>query len=184
MLLACHEKGIDFDHRQLDFAGGEHKSPAFLAKNPKGTLPTLFDGDRLLTDTLAMLQCVQRQPGPTLLGETQEQRAHGMKQLRRACDLKEAGMQLLSAHMKGEATHEPLGLYLKCLEHLCDARSGRGYFAPACEPAQRPGLADLLAYPYLATSEHLALTELGPSLLGKWFEKMRQRASVRATEPA
>ena len=43
--------GLELDEKPLDFAKGEHKSPEFLALNPNGAVPTLVDGDLVLTES-------------------------------------------------------------------------------------------------------------------------------------
>jgi glutathione S-transferase len=48
--------GIELDEKRLDFAKGEHKSPEFLALNPNGAVPTLVDGDFVLTESRAIMQ--------------------------------------------------------------------------------------------------------------------------------
>ena len=40
---------------EIDFPGAEHHSPEFLAINPKGTIPTLVNGDHVFTDSAAIL---------------------------------------------------------------------------------------------------------------------------------
>jgi glutathione S-transferase len=40
----------------LDFAKGEHKQPAYLALNPNGAVPTLVDGELVLTESRAIMQ--------------------------------------------------------------------------------------------------------------------------------
>ncbi|KAF5181810.1 Glutathione s-transferase [Thalictrum thalictroides] len=47
-VLAClYEKGLDFQLVPVNMAVGEHKNPAYLAKNPFGQIPALEDGDDL-----------------------------------------------------------------------------------------------------------------------------------------
>ena len=46
---------IPLELRNLDFFNKEQKSPWFLAINPKGELPALVDGNRILTDSSAIL---------------------------------------------------------------------------------------------------------------------------------
>jgi glutathione S-transferase len=41
--------GLELEERRLDFAKGEHKNPGYLALNPNGAVPTLVDGDFVLT---------------------------------------------------------------------------------------------------------------------------------------
>lgn len=48
--------GIELEERRLDFASGEHKTPEYLALNPNGAVPTLVDGDVVLTESRAIMQ--------------------------------------------------------------------------------------------------------------------------------
>jgi glutathione S-transferase len=45
----------------VDFMGGAHKQPEFLALNPLGEIPVLVDGDLILRDSQAILVYVARQ---------------------------------------------------------------------------------------------------------------------------
>src|ERR1700732_1642363 len=47
--------GLQFDLREIDLAGGEHKRAAFLKLNPYGTVPVLDDGGRIIADSVAIL---------------------------------------------------------------------------------------------------------------------------------
>ncbi|EPX58129.1 Glutathione S-transferase [Cystobacter fuscus DSM 2262] len=46
---------LPFELVDIDLASGEHKSPAFLARNPFGQLPVLEDGEVTLADSNAIL---------------------------------------------------------------------------------------------------------------------------------
>ncbi len=48
--------GIPLEETTLDFAKGDHKQPAYLALNPNGAVPTLTDGDFVLTESRAIMQ--------------------------------------------------------------------------------------------------------------------------------
>lgn len=48
--------GMVLEERKLDFARGEHKNPEYLALNPNGAVPTLVDGDFVLTESRAIMQ--------------------------------------------------------------------------------------------------------------------------------
>jgi len=48
--------GIELEEVVVDFAKGEHKSPAYLALNPNGAVPMLVDGDFALTESRAIMQ--------------------------------------------------------------------------------------------------------------------------------
>lgn len=48
--------GMQLEEKKLDFAKGEHKNPEYLALNPNGAVPTLVDGDFVLTESRAIMQ--------------------------------------------------------------------------------------------------------------------------------
>jgi glutathione S-transferase len=47
--------GIDYERVDVKLAKGEHKTPEFLAMNPRGQVPVLTDGDVCLYDSGAIL---------------------------------------------------------------------------------------------------------------------------------
>jgi glutathione S-transferase len=51
---ALEEAGVDYELRFVDIMTGEQKSPAVVAKNPMGKLPTLVDGDVVVTEAAAI----------------------------------------------------------------------------------------------------------------------------------
>lgn len=53
---------VSYTVNPVDFHPGKaHKSPSFLALNPRGTLPVLESGDTVLTDSAAMLVWIAQQ---------------------------------------------------------------------------------------------------------------------------
>lgn len=46
---------LPFEMIDVDLAAGEHKTPAFLARNPLGQVPVIEDGDFTLADSNAIL---------------------------------------------------------------------------------------------------------------------------------
>jgi glutathione S-transferase len=68
--------GIELEEKKLDFAKGEHKSPEYLALNPNGAVPTLVDGDFVLTESRAIMQYLaSRKPESGLLPRDEAARA-------------------------------------------------------------------------------------------------------------
>src|SRR5215510_5317317 len=53
--IALHEVGVPFESRPLSFAKRETRSPAYLAINPEGKVPTLVIDGRPLTEVAGIL---------------------------------------------------------------------------------------------------------------------------------
>lgn len=69
--------GVKLDLKAVDFhPGREHRSAAFRALNPAGTLPVLVDGDLVLTESTAMLVYLAREnwlgAGPAQTAQVQQ----------------------------------------------------------------------------------------------------------------
>lgn len=48
--------GLSLEDKPLDLAKGAHRNPEYLALNPNGAVPTLVDGDFVLTESRAIMQ--------------------------------------------------------------------------------------------------------------------------------
>jgi len=66
------EKGIDIPFIPVDLFAGEHKTPAFLAKNPTAQVPVLeLDDGTCISETVAICRYLERlYPEPPLMGRT------------------------------------------------------------------------------------------------------------------
>jgi glutathione S-transferase len=68
--------GIELEEKKLDFTKGEHKNPEYLALNPNGAVPTLVDGDVVLTESRAIMQYLAaKKPEAGLLPRDEATRA-------------------------------------------------------------------------------------------------------------
>jgi glutathione S-transferase len=58
-LLTLYEKGIAFEHRQLNPAKFEHHSDWFKAINPRGQVPALDDEGRIVTESTVICEYLE-----------------------------------------------------------------------------------------------------------------------------
>lgn len=75
MFLA--EKGVELPRREVDLMAGEHRSPAFRAKNPRCTVPVLeLDDGTCISETLAIWHYLEAKfPDPPLMGRDAREQA-------------------------------------------------------------------------------------------------------------
>lgn len=67
-MLALAEKGVAFDSHYLDLLNFDQHRPEYLAINPAGTIPAMTHGDKVLTESTAMMEYVDEAfPGPKLM---------------------------------------------------------------------------------------------------------------------
>jgi maleylpyruvate isomerase len=66
--IALNLKGLDWDYVAVDLRAEAHFDAAFKALNPQGFVPTLIDGDLVLTQSPAIIEWLEeRYPTPALL---------------------------------------------------------------------------------------------------------------------
>lgn len=69
-------KGVDYDYSPVDLIAGQQREPAYRAVNPQGLTPALDIGDRVLTQSLAILEWLEEEyPDPPILPKTPLDRA-------------------------------------------------------------------------------------------------------------
>jgi GSH-dependent disulfide-bond oxidoreductase len=67
-MLALMEKGVAFDSHYVDLLNFDQHKPEYLAINPQGTIPAMRHGDRVLTESTAIMEYVDEAfPGPPLM---------------------------------------------------------------------------------------------------------------------
>lgn len=79
------EKGMEIERRSVDIMAGENRQDAYKRVHPGGTTPALvLDDGTTLSETVAICEYLEeKQPQPTLIGTTPEQRAHTRMWVRR-----------------------------------------------------------------------------------------------------
>jgi glutathione S-transferase len=74
VLLALEAKRLTYTSRLLEMSQREHKTPAYLAMNPRGQVPTLRDGDYVVYESIAILAYLDRKyPATPLFGASAEE---------------------------------------------------------------------------------------------------------------
>lgn len=78
--IALHETGAPFESRPISLANNENRTPAFLAINPEGKVPTLVIDGRPLTEVAGILfYLAKRYPAAGLLPQNDvEAEAHAV----------------------------------------------------------------------------------------------------------
>src|SRR6202795_4763590 len=75
--IALNLKGLGAEHLPHHLRKGEQREPSYLAINPQGLLPTLQDGDAVITQSLAIIEWLEEtHPAPPLLPDDPLRRAH------------------------------------------------------------------------------------------------------------
>jgi maleylacetoacetate isomerase len=92
--IALNAKGIAYDYKAVHLVknGGEQNSEAFRKLNPMGHVPALDDGGFLVTESVAILDYLDRvYPGPKLFPSAPQERA----QVLALCETVNSGIQPL-----------------------------------------------------------------------------------------
>jgi len=77
--IALHEIGVEFEARPLSFARKENRTPAYLAINPEGKVPSLVIDGRPLTEVAGILfYLAKRYPQAGLLPQDIEAEAQAV----------------------------------------------------------------------------------------------------------
>jgi maleylacetoacetate isomerase len=104
--IALNWKGLRYEALPTHFLrnGGEHRAPAFLARNPQGLIPVLDDGGVVLAQSLAIIEYLEeRYPEPPLLPREPEPRARARSlALAIACDIHPLNNLRVLQYLKSE----------------------------------------------------------------------------------
>jgi glutathione S-transferase len=74
VLLTLEAKGLPYQSRLLEFSKLQHKSPEYLALNPRGRVPTLREGSYVVYESIAIMAYLERKyKAPPLFGTTPEE---------------------------------------------------------------------------------------------------------------
>lgn len=185
------EKGIEIPTEEIDLLGMENRQPAYLEKNPSGTLPALeLDDGTVIGETVAICEYLEElNPTPALIGSNAAERAQARSWQRRvelyvtenaANGFRYAeGMQLFENRMRC-LPEAAAGLKAKAQDGLkmIDAQlAGKEFLC-----GDRLTLADIILYCGIDFTASVGQPR-DPALknVNAWFERMDARPSAAAT---
>jgi maleylpyruvate isomerase len=175
--IALNLKGLGYEHVPIHLrrGGGEQFSPAYKAKNPQALVPTLEDGGRTLTQSLAIIEYLEeRYPEPPLLPKDLADRAAVRAMaLVLACEVHPIQNLRVLNYLKSEFklgdaetirwAQQWIGLGFTALEKMVLAAPKRGKFCLG----DTPTLADLCLVPQLGNARRFGCDLSGfPTLVG------------------
>ena len=70
VLLAAEILGLPYESTLIEFSKGQHRTPEYLALNPRGKVPVLRDDDVVLYESLPIIEYLDATHGGTLYGRT------------------------------------------------------------------------------------------------------------------
>ena len=106
--IALNLKGVDYESRPVNLAGGEQKADDYRALNPQGLVPMLeIDGHRLTQSLAIMVYLDQAYPEPPLVPRDPADGAHVRAMaLAIACDIHPLNNLRVLKYLKGELGHD------------------------------------------------------------------------------
>jgi maleylacetoacetate isomerase/maleylpyruvate isomerase len=157
--IALNLKGLNYETRPVHLVrnGGEQHSAEYRALNPQETVPCLLDGDRVLTQSLAIMEYLDEMY-PAEQAALLPMDARGRAQVRAlslavACDIHPLGNLRVLQHLETKlgASEEQraawsrywIDLGFKALETMLDDSAATGRYCHG----EQPGMADACLIP-------------------------------------
>jgi maleylpyruvate isomerase len=167
--IALNLKGLAYDYVAVDLRKNEHLDGAFKALNPQGLLPALVDGERVLTQSVSIIEWLEeRYPTPPLLPADMNDRAR-VRALAAiiGCDIHPLNnkriLDTLRSHFGADhdAINQWCGTWISAgfaaLETMLQADTLRGDFCFG----KTPGLADVYLIPQVESARRFKV-DLSP----------------------
>jgi len=175
--IALNLKGLAYEHVPIHLrrGGGEQFSPDYKSKNPQALVPTLEDGGRVLTQSLAIIEYLEeRYPAPPLLPKDPAARATVRAMaLAIACEIHPIQNLRVLSYLRSELRQPEaeanrwaqhwIGLGFAALEQMVLAAPQRGKFCFG----DAPSLADVCLVPQVANARRFGCDlSAYPTLVG------------------
>ena len=155
MRIAANLKGIELALIDVDLFSGAQRDPEYAGVNPMEMVPTLVDGDHVMTQSLAIIDHFEgRVPEPPLYPADRAARAQALAMaLTVGCDIAPVGALRVEQQLKAQFDADDqtvrawrqtfYGHGFRALETMVSATGSRGPFCIG----DRPTVADVLLVP-------------------------------------
>ena len=184
--IALIEKQLEAELVEVDMAAGAHRSPAYLALNPYGRVPTLEADGFVLFESTAILDYLEAtHPTPPLVPPDARGRAQVAMHVK-LCDLqmsRQTGTIIFPKRFLPKERWDAAAMAQakkdieKHLDVLETQIKGKQYLV-----ADRYSLVEVCYTPFI---EFLPLMEISPPpAVAAWTARMLERPSARETKPA
>jgi len=180
------EKGVTLELVEVDVASGEHKTPAFRARNPAGLIPVLeLDDGSHIPESSAIVEYLEEiYPEPSMTGDTPEMRGKVRAVERIASDLAiVAGVMLQHSHPRFASQFKQVPAVAEVMRANASAQLAVLEKHIGEKPflvAERPTIADFTLFSFTQAFRvrmNTVLTE-GYPLLSAWYERFEKRPSA------
>lgn len=189
--IALNLKKLDYDNAFIHLRRGDQSQPEFLGLNPQGLVPALDIDDRLLTQSLAIIEYLdETHPEPPFLPSDPAGRAR-VRALAAivACDIHPLNNLRVLRYLHRPLGHDPntvetwynhwIDSGFRALEGLLAGDRGTGAF---CHGA-RPGLADIALVPQVVNAERYRLDMKPYPTVARIFETCMKLDAFAAAHP-
>lgn len=148
--VLCAMLGVSYENVRIDWENREHKSPAFLALNPRGQVPVMEIEGKIFWDSTAHLVYVARKfGGEAWLPSDPLEMAEVMQWLAFAQDEVQFGLQWARGVTVYNRRPESLPGYLQDARKALDILEWQLSTTKDWLALGRPTLADIACYPYV-----------------------------------
>lgn len=176
--ICLEEKKLDYEYVKVDLFKGEHKSPEFLAINPRGQVPALVDGEVCLYESVAIVEYLEhRYPEPSLIPSEPRAMAACFRLIGEFHQKLDPTNVFGSVKFGGKRRAD-LGARVDKLTAEC--RIWEGYLGdgPYFTGASF-SIADIVVLPFFGTIiDGLGLPRSGYPAIHAWYERCKARPSV------
>ncbi len=187
--LSLEHKQIPYELRMLSFQAGEHKTPAFLAVNPRGLVPAITDGDFALWESIAIVEYLEdKWPERPLLPGDARERARIRRIAMEAEFYLEDAFSGVARSFRPGGTPDPAAIEKGRVKLAEEARRFTEELRGPFFGNETPSIADFTIYPMLALVRRLESrfqlekTELG-GRLDDWMKRVEALPYYDRTYP-